>query len=101
MSIDVLSSVNNCFSSVSYVIKEHTLVDPGDFKTFYANIDIVLLTHSHFDHIYGLNDLFKSSPNARVYTNSFGREMLLNAKKNLSFYHEKPFVFEYPDQIVS
>lgn len=94
------SVVNDCFSSVSYVIADHILIDPGDIKPSFGQIDIVLLTHAHFDHIYGLNELLSLSHEVKVYTNSTGKEMLLNAKKNLSFYHETPFVFEHPEQIV-
>jgi len=76
------------------------LIDSGDVWEGFYNVSTVLLTHAHFDHIYGLNKLMKVSPKALVHTNDVGREMLLNARKNLSFYHESPFVFEYPEQIV-
>ncbi|MBR5030296.1 MAG: MBL fold metallo-hydrolase, partial [Muribaculaceae bacterium] len=59
----------------------------------------VLLTHAHFDHIYGLNQLLEYFPDALVYTNEEGREALLDARKNMSLYHETPFVFEHPEQI--
>lgn len=65
-----------------------------------TNID-VLLTHAHFDHIYGLNELCVLFPMVKVYTNEYGRDMLLNSKKNMSFYHEKPFIFMYPENIVT
>lgn len=96
----MLSSVNDCFSSVSYLLQDHIIVDPGDIKTCYSKIDIVLLTHAHFDHIYGLNELLSAAPQTEVFTNDIGRAMLLDAKKNLSFYHETPFVFEFPDNII-
>lgn len=76
------------------------LVDPGDEWQGFEGISKVLLTHAHFDHIYGLNDVLKISPYVNVFTNEFGKAMLLNARKNLSFYHETPFVFEYPECIV-
>lgn len=94
-------SVNNCFSSVSYIINDYIIIDPGDKRLNFSDIEVVLLTHAHFDHIYGLNELLLLSPRAKVYTNAEGKEMLLNAKKNLSFYHEKPFVFEHPECIVT
>ena len=50
----------------------------------------VILTHAHFDHIYGLPELLKQYPNCKIYTNESGRETLANAKKNMSFYHESP-----------
>lgn len=75
------------------------MVDPGDVWMF-EGVRHVLLTHAHFDHIRGLNDLLKISPDALVYTNEFGRESLLDPRKNMSFYHGEPFVFEHPDSIV-
>lgn len=76
------------------------LIDSGDVWEGFYNVSTVLLTHAHFDHIYGLNKFMKASPKALVHTNDVGREMLLDARKNLSFYHESPFVFEHLEQIV-
>lgn len=95
----VLSHTNSLFDSMSYAYNG-ILIDPGDVWDGFSNVSKVLLTHAHFDHIYGLNDLLKISPEAKVYTNEFGREMLLNPRKNLSFYHETPFVFEHTENIV-
>lgn len=95
----IQSHINTLFNSVSYKIGR-ILVDPGDEWDGFKNADIVLLTHAHFDHIYGLNKVLELNPNSKVYTNDVGRDMLLNAKKNLSHYHESDFVFDYPSQIV-
>lgn len=94
----VESHLNSLFLSVSYAFN-NCLIDSGDNWIGVESVDIVLLTHAHFDHIYGLNELLKYSPEALAYTNDAGREMLLNAKKNLSFYHETPYVFDHPEQI--
>ena len=94
----VLGHVNLFFGSESYRLGE-AMVDPGDVWAF-EGVRVVLLTHAHFDHIYGLNDLLRVSPEARVYTNEYGREMLLDARKNMSLYHETPFVFEFPERVV-
>jgi glyoxylase-like metal-dependent hydrolase (beta-lactamase superfamily II) len=83
------------------------LIDPGNVRVVidivkHANLIIkgVLLTHSHFDHIYGLNDIVASFPTVPVYTNEFGAKMLVSAKLNMSKYHETPFEFQYPENIV-
>lgn len=103
--------VNTLFTSKTYFLSKEGrnnvwLVDIGDVEPVLAClydkeliIEGVLLTHAHFDHIYGLNDLLKQFPDALVYTNECGKEGLLNARKNMSFYHETPFVFEYPENI--
>lgn len=95
----VSSNLNNLFSSVSYYIN-NVLVDIGDYWDGFNNTKKVLLTHAHFDHIYGLNELYCLYPDIKVYTNAIGREMLLNARKNLSSYHESPFVISDPSRIV-
>lgn len=66
----------------------------------FNSVSIIFLTHSHFDHIYGINRVIEYNRNVKVYTNEYGREMLLDAKKNLSFYHETPFVISDPSRIV-
>lgn len=89
---------NSTFSSVSYNFYE-TLIDPGDNWRVFRYIKNVLLTHAHFDHIYGLNTLANESSDLAIYTNEIGYEMLLDAKKNLSTYHGDSFVFNYPEKI--
>lgn len=95
----IYSACNTLFASLTYRV-DTLLVDPGDTWEGFNNIQSVLLTHAHLDHIYGLNELFRISPEAKVYTNEYGRVMLLDAKKNMSFYHETPFVFNHPERIV-
>lgn len=90
--------VNSFYRSVCYRIDSCT-IDPGDSWNEFLNVKTVLLTHAHFDHIYGLNELIANTPEARIYTNDAGKGMLLNAKKNMSYYHGTPFVFEQPQQI--
>lgn len=97
--MEVKRNVNKVFGSVTYRLGD-VVVDPGDSLIF-DDVRAVLLTHAHFDHIYGLNELLKRSPDARVFTNSSGARLLLNARKNLSFYHGSPFVIDRPENIVT
>ena len=100
--------VNSVFGSCSYLIDDGDggvwMVDCGDVEPVVRLlrgrvVRGVLLTHGHFDHIYGLNELCKLFPDAIVYTNAAGRDALLDAKLNLSKYHETPFVFNRPQNI--
>jgi glyoxylase-like metal-dependent hydrolase (beta-lactamase superfamily II) len=108
--IHIESFVNRIFGSNTYVISNDGsndiwLVDVGDTKSVIDHLPPnsavrgVFLTHTHFDHIYGLNELLEYFPNTTVYTNEVGREALLDERKNMSFYHETPFVFEFSENI--
>ena len=94
----ILTHQNIIFGSVSYRIG-NILIDPGDEWEGFHDIGIVLLTHAHFDHIYGLNKVIELNPKAKVFSNRAGGDMLLDARLNLSKYHESPFVFQFPENI--
>lgn len=98
--------INTVFNSCSYVVTQghySWLVDCGDVDRILPLIDGrlngVLLTHTHFDHIYGLNHLLSVFPEVPIYTNEHGYVGLLSDKMNLSRYHENPFVLDNPDNI--
>lgn len=104
---------NSIFSSRTYWFAEKDsnlfwLVDCGDLDLVIqhlpenAKIMGVLLTHVHFDHIYGLNQLIGKFPDCKVYTNDFGQKSLTDPKRNFSRYHTdvEDFVFDYPENVV-
>ena len=104
---------NSIFSSRTYWFAEKDrnrfwLVDCGDLDLVIrhlpenAKIIGVLLTHVHFDHIYGLNQLIGKFPGCKVYTNNFGQKSLTDPKRNFSRYHTdvEDFVFSYPENVV-
>lgn len=98
MTVD--SIVNSFMSSVTYILSEDDndyvwLVDCGDaFKILEAlgekRIAGVLLTHAHYDHLYGLPFILEQYSDCIVYTNAAGIEGLNSSRKNLSIYHEDP-----------
>lgn len=91
---------NNIFNSRTYVLGDSNfssvwLVDCGDIDKVLAQIRDraiagVLLTHAHFDHIYGLPELLRHFPHCQVVTNEAGLEALADSRRNLSRYHETP-----------
>jgi len=106
--LHVKQIINDIFTSNTYIIFDDRftycwIVDIGDYKkvadVLPQGIDIkgLLLTHTHFDHVYGINALHKAYPNCRVYTSSYGCEALYDDKKNFSRYHESSFIFEGDD----
>ena len=93
---------NKVLHSRTYILcKENSncvwLVDCGDTDRVLEKVgdkivEGVLLTHTHSDHIYGLEELIKRYPSVKVYTNAEGVGALKSPKLNLSHYHS-----EYPD----
>lgn len=93
--------VNRVFSSITYIVpcpskaKECWIVDCGDVEKIIDwgyTIHGVLLTHVHYDHIYGLPTLLEAFPQAAIYTNADGFQALQDPRRNFSRYH-----FDVPD----
>lgn len=93
---------NRVFNSRTYIITRPDcnkvwLVDCGDTDHVLEligakQVEGVLLTHAHSDHIYGLEALIKQFHDVKIYTNAAGVEALKSPKLNISHYHS-----EYPD----
>lgn len=100
--IRVSHHVNTVYSSVSYVLfndEERTcwVVDVGDCDKICKMIGEyelrgIFLTHVHYDHIYGLNNMQVLYPQVPIYTNNFGLESLSRPDDNLSAYHGDNFI---------
>lgn len=98
--------VNTIFNSCSYVIGNDDcswIVDCGDVDSILplirGKLCGVLLTHAHFDHIYGLNQLLSLYRDVPVFTNAAGLEALLSDKLNFSRYFGIPFELQYPENV--
>lgn len=98
--------VNRIFTSRTYILSKGGdnriwLVDCGDIDRVFEMypdkiIEGVLLTHTHSDHIYGLNQLIEEYPQVMLFTNEYGYEALISPQRNISRYHT-----EYEDIILS
>lgn len=103
--------VNSIFDSMTWLLSETEsnqvwIVDCGDVDSIIEkiggkNVKGVLLTHAHFDHIYGINKLLEVYPDALIYTNADGEKGLQNPKWNISRYHDEveDFVISSPQNV--
>ena len=101
--LEVVRFINSRFTSNTYIIAHPDfnnvwVVDPGDicvvfeWMKFHSKTTIsgILLTHAHFDHIYGMNEILSRFPECVVYiANEYGKRALSNPKTNGSKYTEE------------
>jgi hydroxyacylglutathione hydrolase len=110
--VKVIQFINTIFDSNSYIIYSDEyelcwLVDCGDAQPLldwiYSNnktLAGIFITHTHTDHIYGLNDVVASFPECIIYVSNKGKEGLYSETLNLSAYHDKGnFVYKYENVI--
>ena len=101
--------VNSVFTSKTYILTQEGssyvwLVDCGDVAPLMdvlssmvgdsSLIKGVLLTHVHYDHIYGLPRLTEMFPSLWIFTNEYGKKALTDIRLNYSKYHNDPIVYE-------
>ena len=95
---------NTILASNTYIlsiddIDDVYIIDPGDSSVILnwliSNKKVlsgILLTHAHYDHMYGLNDLLDEFPDATLYVSPLSFDGLFCVRLNTSLYHEQPFV---------
>ena len=102
---------NEVFFSNSYVLCFETedsawVIDPGDttpivqcLRNNEKQVAGILLTHSHYDHIYGINSLQEYYPNAKIHAAENAVVGLFSSKHNMSRYHLQPYCVKQQDVI--
>lgn len=105
--MDVIRFTNSVFESNTYLIKNDYsencyMIDCGDVEPIMQylqqkkiTLQAVFITHTHYDHIYGLNKLCETYPDIIIYTSFRGKEGAYSDKLNLSKYHSVAFVFQF------
>ena len=86
---------NNIFSSNVYVISDNEtiiLIDPGfydeslkQYLKEYGKLDVILLTHGHFDHIDAIDKIKEDYPDVKIYIAKDDYNNLRNPELNLSY----------------
>ncbi len=98
---NMLKAIVNDFSENTYIIHNQTeayIIDPGsNYPTMKAYLEDnqltlkgALLSHGHYDHISGLNDLLRSY-DVPIYIHESERDFLYDPNLNLSTFMEKRF----------
>lgn len=106
--LEVTKIENRVMASNTFVVFDPDydycwLVDVGDFdkvrEVIPNSVEVrgVFITHSHFDHIYGMNELHKAFPSCKLYTSDYGKLAIYDDKKNFSRYHERSIIYEYTE----
>lgn len=110
--IRIKEIANSIFTSKTYILYKEGcgsawLVDIGDVEPVLAflkekglTVAGVIITHGHFDHIYGLPSLVERFPACKVYTSEYGKTSLASDKLNMSRYHESSMTYEGDNVVV-
>lgn len=108
MEVDYIT--NSVFNSRTYILSQNCseevwLVDCGDFDRVMERIGDkrivgLLLTHAHFDHIYGIPLLLEKFPDCLICANEYALKALSDIKLNMSKYHGQP-ICVMPDNFYS
>lgn len=91
---------SNCFVIYEKTVgDECVVVDPGseDSRLLYEFLDTerltpsyIILTHEHFDHCWGVNDLRAKFPQVKLVCSAICSEAIQQKKKNYSVFHQQP-----------
>lgn len=100
----IIRFVSYDFQSNVFVLEDNLtnqvwLIDAGysgeliKYLSYRKILNGIFLTHSHFDHISGLNKILEIFPNTKVYSKASSLEYLSNSEKNLSMFHGRPVAY--------
>ena len=81
----------NCYLAVNEELKEGVIVDPGaDCETIMEMVEgagvkvvAILLTHGHFDHVMGLEEVLSVYPEAAIYLSSEDKSLVEEGNKEI------------------
>jgi hydroxyacylglutathione hydrolase len=101
--LSVSVHINSILNSNTYILSLEGdssvwIIDPGDTDDILdwvskrnKHVKGILVTHSHYDHIYGINKILQQYPKIKVYSSFYAKEGMMSDKLNGSRYHENPY----------
>ena len=102
--------VNSFLNSNTFILSREGendvfLMDAGDVEPIVTsigskNIKGIFLTHHHFDHVYGLNELLELFPECVIYGSLYTLEALKDDRLNLSYYYGQPLNYRECNEVV-
>ena len=110
--LQIKELTNSIFTSKTYILyhednENSWIVDVGDIQPVLSflreknlNLEGVVLTHAHFDHIYGLPELMNYYPQCKVYATEYAKKALASDKLNMSRYHETPIRYNRDNVVI-
>lgn len=103
--LDVIQLLNTPIDSNCFVVYDKTIgnncviVDPGsEYNICLYRVleqenllpEFIVLTHEHFDHCWGVNDVRTTYPEVKLVCSSVCSEAIQDRKKNYSVFHQQP-----------
>ena len=88
---------SNCFIVFNNLTNNVLIIDPGSqdcsslvstLTNSMANVEYIILTHEHFDHIWGVN-ILKDLYNCKIICSTECAEKIIDRKKNLSVFFDQ------------
>lgn len=102
--MDVYRIINSIFNSNTFIVCEDEkaiIIDIGDFSPLLKfieesnlKIEALFITHTHYDHIYGIREFIIKFPNIPIYTSEFGKAALNKSNWNFSRYHNDEILID-------
>ena len=106
MLLTVLKFITGPIQTNTYLVynenKKSFIVDPSSgcdklielIKKESFDVESIVITHAHFDHIMGIPEILNISPNAAIYVNPLEKAMLQNAELNSSVLIGEDFTYQ-------
>ena len=107
--MEITNVINLQYNANTYLLRSKKasfhcyLIDIGNSEVVLLSlkeqekIKAIFLTHAHYDHICGINEILEHFPDCIIYCSEYTSKALSDSKLNLSFYHKTPVSYSGPN----